>query len=71
MPELHAYESYGYHEESVITLKNWYKDYMRCSVLDKNTGEKVGVNPEVYQLKPPHSSNFEYSLELDFNKEPR
>lgn len=71
VPELHAHEQYGYHEESTITLKNWYKDYMRCTILDKNTNKYVGINPEVYLLKPPHKNNFDYTIEMDFNEEPR
>ncbi len=67
---LHNYEDYGYSEEILIGLKNWYYDYMRCNVYDENTNEYVGLSQNAYVLKPVHETNFAYAIELNFNKEP-
>ena len=48
----------------------WYADYMNCKILDKKTNKYVGLNSNVYTLKPTHQSNFSYTLELEFNEEP-
>jgi len=53
-----------------VSLKQWYADYMNCKILDKKTNEYVGLNPNVYILKPTHNSDFSYALELEFNNEP-
>ena len=69
IPALHDYKKYGYQEESLIGLKNWYKDYMRCNIKDSN-GKLIGLNSVVYKLKPVHENNFKYAMEVDFAKEP-
>lgn len=71
IPALHDYEIYGYEEERLIGLKNWYEDYMNCEILNKTTNTYVGLNEIAYTLKPPHTSDFKYSIELEFNKEPQ
>ena len=71
IPELHAYKQYGYDEEKLIGLKKWYKDYMNCEILDKNTNTYVGLDKIVYTLKPTHKSDFDYPIEVSFNKEPQ
>ncbi len=70
IPELHSYEKYGYKEQRLIGLKNWYKDYMNCNI-KTNDGTLVGLNDIVYTLTPPAGSDFKYSAENDFNKEPK
>ena len=70
-PALHDYEQYGYKTEGLTGLENWYKNYMRCKILDKTTNQYVGLNPAVYSFKPPHNSNFTHVIEIDFNKEPK
>lgn len=71
IPALHDYEKYGYKEERLIGLKNWYEDYMNCKILDETTKEYVGLNKITYTLKPVHESDFKYSVEIEFNKEPQ
>ena len=69
-PELHDYENYGYQEEPVVSLKKWYKDYMTSNILDKQTGKYIGLDKNVYLLKPVNSNSFKTSTEIEFNKEP-
>lgn len=69
--ELHNYKDYGYEEERLIGLKKWYEDYMNSEILDKQTNEYVGLNENIYTLKPAHNSNFEFTVELEFNEEPK
>ena len=71
VPELHNYEEYGYLDDAIDGLNQWYKDYMAGTVLDKTTGKKVGLNDFVYSTQPPNNSNFKYSTEVEFNKEPQ
>lgn len=68
--DLHDYEKYGYEEGGTNGLKDWYEDYMRCKILDKNTNEYVGLNQHIYTLKPINKTNFEFAMEVDFNEEP-
>jgi len=70
VPELHDYEKYGYKEEGTVGLKQWYADYMNCKILDEKTNTYIGLNPNIYTLKPTHENNFIYPLEIDFCKEP-
>ncbi len=69
IPELHDYEKYGYKEERLVGLKEWYADYMTCNI-KTNDGKLVGLDSVVYTITPPAESDFKYSTEVDFNKEP-
>ena len=64
IPELHDNEKYGYENERLIGLKNWYSDYMQCKILNENN-EYIGLNKEIYVLKPPHDSDFEHTIEKE------
>lgn len=70
IPALHDNAKYGYDEQVLIGLKNWYEDYMQCNINNNETGSKIGLDPIVYTLKPAHESNFQYSITKEFNKEP-
>lgn len=70
VPALHDFEKYGYLESAMDGLDQWYKDYMAGNILDRQTGERVGLNDFVYGTQPPNNSNFNYAMEVDFNKEP-
>lgn len=70
IPQLHDNEKYGYKEQRLVGLKQWYNDYMTCNITTSN-GSKTGLDPIVYNLKPSHESNFKYAVELDFSKEPQ
>lgn len=67
---LHDYEKYGYEEEGVIGLKNWYEDYLRHEILDEKTDKYVGLDERVFSLKPENENNFKYAIEVEFNEEP-
>ena len=68
-PELHDYATYGYQDEKLIGLKKWYEDYMNCEIKTNQT--KIGLDPKVYQLKPNHRKDFEFSTELKGFEEPQ
>lgn len=65
-PQLHSNEKYGYSEDKIKGLYNWYKDYMSCNIKNEN----IGLNKEIYMYKPVHESNFENSVNLDYFEEP-
>lgn len=70
IPELHDYDKYGYKEERLIGLKNWYRDYMNSNI-QASDGKLIGLNEIVYTLTPPAKSDFRYSIEIEFNEEPQ
>lgn len=70
IPALHDYEKYGYKNKNLQGLKKWYKDYMQKEIEDIKTGEKVGLDKEVYKMQPVKNENFDYSYKLDYLDEP-
>lgn len=67
-PALHDSEKYGYSNERLIGLKKWYKDYMTCNI-KTNEAKKIGLNSEIYKLKPNNKNDFNFSYELkEFNE---
>ncbi len=64
VPELHAYEKYGYEKDDIDGLRNWYKDYMTCNI----NNNKLGLSKEVYTIKPIHDSCFRMSMDLTEEK---
>ena len=60
IPELHAYEKYGYVKSETEGLKKWYTDYMRCNI----NRSKLGLSKDVYTIKPIHDSCFNISTDL-------
>lgn len=71
IPALHDHEKYGYTDLSVDGLNDWYRDYMSKKILDRTTGEYIGLDSFCYLTQPPNSQNFRYTVEVDFNKEPQ
>lgn len=71
IPALHDNELYGYKEQQLTGLKDWYRDYMQCKIFDSKTSNYIGLDPIVYKLKVPNNNNFKYSIEVEFNKEPQ
>lgn len=69
IPALHDYELYGYENQNLVGLRDWYADYMTCNI-KTNQGNKVGLDEVVYELTPPAESDFRYSVEIEFNDEP-
>lgn len=68
--DLHDYETYGYDAGNINGLEDWYEDYMRCKILDKNTNQYIGLNEVIYSYKPINENNFNYAVEVEFNDEP-
>ena len=68
-PLLHNYEQYGYKIEPRESLKKWYADYMTKNITTAH-GIKVGIDKEVYSIKPVHKGAFTYSKEIKFDTDP-
>lgn len=62
-PALHDYTKFGYREERLVGLKKWYEDYMNQTI--KTNSGYVGLDEQIYQLKPNHEDDFTYSYQLD------
>ena len=71
IPALHDYKEYGYENEAVIGQRTWYQDYMSKKIHDTVNDKYIGLEAEVYKMQPANESNFEYSLEIEFIKEPK
>ena len=69
IPALHDYEKYGYKNQKLTGLKDWYKDYMNSNI--KSSNGYIGLPKEVYKLKPAKSSDFTYSYKIDEFHEPQ
>lgn len=69
VPKLHDYAKYGYKDESLIGLKNWYQDYMNCRI--KTNSGYIGLPLEIYRLKPNNEENFKFSYKLNGFEEPK
>lgn len=67
---LHNYEDYGYNDSSTRGLSDWYEDYIRCNILDKETNQYVGLNEDVFKYKPVNKNNFKFPMEVKYNEEP-
>ena len=68
-PELHDYEKYGYRNQNLVGLKQWYADYMNKEVKSSKKGY-VGLPEEVFKAKPSKTSDFKFSRKLDYFDEP-
>ncbi len=71
IPELHAYEKYGYTVEAIQGLKEWYIDYMNGEIYDRVISNYVGLNDFAYNTQPPHIDNFKYAQEEELYIEPQ
>ena len=69
IPALHDNEKYGYKNQSLTGLRDWYKDYMNKNIRASNG--YIGLPKEVYNLKPAKSSDFKYSYEIHEFNEPQ
>ena len=65
---LHDYAQYGYENNAVNGLEEWYKDYMQNTI---QNGENKGLTDFAYSSKPIHESNFKYPIELSYLDEPQ
>lgn len=69
IPALHDYGKYGYKNQNLTGLKNWYKDYMNKNI--KSSNGYIGLPKDVYTLKPAKISDFKYSYKIDEFHEPQ
>ena len=69
IPALHDYKKYGYKNQSLTGLKDWYKDYMNSNI--KSSSGYIGLPKEVYTLKPANNLDFRYSYPIDEFHEPQ
>ena len=69
IPELHSYTKYGYKNQSTEGLKSWYAAYMQKKI--KTSSGYVGLDSDVYTIKPVKQSCFEYSTKLNYFNEPK
>ena len=67
VPALHDYEKYGYNEDNLVGLYDWYKDYMTSNI----GNEKLGLSSSIYKLKPPKEENFSNGKKLEEFKDVR
>ncbi len=68
VPELHSYDYYGYTDQKLVGLKQWYKDYLNCEI--SSSSGRIGLNPEIFTKKPAKLTDFNLSIELPYLKEP-
>lgn len=66
IPALHDNKKYGYIDNELNGLRDWYKAYM-----NKTIKGNVGLPEEVFKLKPAKNSDFEYSYKIDVFHEPQ
>lgn len=69
IPKLHDYSKYGYKEEKLEGLKQWYEDYMTCNI--KTSSGNIGLNKDIYKYKPNNEEDFKFSYKMDEFKEPK
>ena len=69
IPALHDYEKYGYKNQNLTGLRDWYKDYMNSNI--KTSNGYIGLPKEVYKYKPAKSLDFNYSYKIDEFHEPQ
>ena len=69
IPALHDYEKYGYKNQNLTGLEDWYRDYMNKNI--KTTKGYIGLPEQVYKLKPAKNTDFKYSYEIDEFHEPQ
>lgn len=69
IPALHDYEKYGYKNQKLTGLKDWYKDYMNKNI--KTSNGYIGLPEQVYILKPAKNSDFKYSYKIEEFHEPQ
>lgn len=69
IPALHDYEKYGYKNQDLTGLKDWYKDYINNNI--KTSSGYTGLPEKVFTLKPAKNLDFKYSYKIDEFHEPQ
>ena len=67
-PELHANSTFGYQNERLIGLKNWYQDYLNKNI--QAGSSYIGLPESIFTKKPATVADFNYSHKMDDLKEP-
>ena len=67
-PELHDYEKYGYESQALVSLKQWYADYLNGEI--KTTNGYIGLHSEIFNKTPVKQYYFQYSHKLNYFNEP-
>lgn len=67
-PDLHDNSLYGYENQRVIGLKDWYNAYMNKTI--KTSNGMVGLPSEIYTKKPVQKEDFYYFHKLNYLNEP-
>ena len=71
IPALHDNSKYGYENQPLVGLKEWYRAYMQKNIWDSKTQKNIGLDEIVYSLKPAHESDFKDAKEVKFVDEPK
>lgn len=69
IPALHDYEKYGYKNQDLTGIKDWYKDYINNNI--KISSGYTGLPEKVFTLKPAKNLDFKYSYKIDEFHEPQ
>ena len=69
IPALHDYEKYGYKNQDLTGLKDWYKDYINNNI--KTSSGYTGLPEKGFTLKPAKNLDFKYSYKIDEFHEPQ
>ena len=69
IPALHDYEKYGYKNQDLTGLRDWYKDYINNNI--KTSSGYTGLPEKVFTLKPAKNLDFKYSYKIDEFHEPQ
>jgi len=70
IPKLHDNELYGYNSKQKEGLKSWYKAYLTKTIKDKTTGNFVGLEEDVFKMRPVKEIDFKNSYFLELLNEP-
>ena len=69
IPALHDYEKYGYKNQDLTGLRDWYKDYINNNI--KTSSGYTGLPEKVFTFKPAKNLDFKYSYKIDEFHEPQ
>ena len=69
IPALHDYEKYGYKNQNLTGLEDWYRAYMNKTI--KTSNGYIGLPEQIYKLKPAKNTDFQYAYSIDEFQEPQ
>ena len=68
-PALHDNAIYGYTSKPLVSIKQWYEDYMNKAI--KTSSGEIGLPADIYTKKPVKSTDFAYAREIEAFREPQ